>query len=101
MPVASVVILLAILMFLMFQNRKFKRRLLQLREQMGEDSLGQGHGKPEIQECEGDPMGELEVIHYELSHRGAPRHELLWNGIHELNHNCIPKHELVGDGPRR
>ena len=85
----------------MFQNRKFKKRLLQLRDQMGESLPGQEHARPEMEEFEGDPVAELDLTHYELSHRHVPRHELLGNGVHEMNHNGIPKHELVGDGPER
>ena len=100
-PVAIVVVLLAVLAFFVFQNRSFKTRLLELRNQTGEGSGGRGHARPEMQEYEGDPVAELDLTHYELSHPHAPRHELLGNQVHELNHHGILEHELVGDGPRR
>lgn len=100
-PVVMVVVLLAVLALFMFQNRKFKQRFLQLRDQMGESSIGREHVRPETQEHEGGPMAELDLTHYELSHPHAPRHELLGNEIHEINHDGILEHELVGDGPRR
>ena len=100
-PVAMVVVLLAVLAFFMFQNRKIKQRLLQLGDQMGESSLVREHARPETQEHEGGPMAELDLTHYELSHPDAPRHELLGNEIHEINHNGILEHELAGDGPQR
>ena len=90
-PIAIVVVLLAILAFFVFQNRKFRQRLLQLRSQMGEGSPGREDTTPEMQE--------LDLTHYELTQHDAPKHEVLGNGIHELYHNGV-EHELVGDGPR-
>lgn len=100
-PVAIAVVLLAVLAFFVFQNRKFKRRLFQLRGQMGNDSLGRTEERPEMQQPEGGPLGELDLTHYELTQHRAPRHELLGTQVHELHHNGIFEHELVGDGPPR
>ena len=100
-PVAIVIILLAVLAFYMFQNRKFKQRLIQLRDQKGENAPRQDHARPDMEEFEGDPVAELDLTYFELGHRHAPKHELLGSAIHELNHRGIPKHELAGDSPRR
>ncbi len=90
--------MLAVLALFIFQNRKFKQRLLQLKDQMGQDSPGEGT-RSDMQQREGVPVGELDITHYELTQRDAPKHEILGNEIHELNHNGIPKHELIGDSP--
>ena len=100
-PVAVVVVLLAILAFFIFQNRKFRQRLLQLRGQSGEDLTGGGGSRNEMQERWGAPMGELDATHYELTHQDAPKHELFGNQIHELPYNSVHEPELVGDSPPR
>ncbi|KAF6222655.1 hypothetical protein HO133_000702 [Letharia lupina] len=100
-PIATVVVLLAILAFFIFQNRKFKQRLFQLRSQMSEGSLRRGEARPEMHEREGGALGELDLTHYELTQHDAPKHELLGSEIRELDHNGIPAHELVGDNPPR
>ena len=100
-PVAIFLILLAVLAFFMFQNRKFKQRLIQLRDQMGANSPRQEHARPKMEEFEGDPVAELDLTYFELGHRHAPKHELLGSEIHELNHRGIPRHELAGDSRRR
>ena len=100
-PVAVVIILLAVLAFFMFQNRKFKQRLIQLRNQMGANSPRQEHARPKVEQFEGDPVAELDLTYFELGHPHAPKHELLGSEIHELNHRSIPRHELAGDSPRR
>ena len=100
-PVAIFLILLAVLAFFMFQNRKFKQRLIQLRDQMGASSPRQEHARPKMEEFEGDPVAELDLTYFELGHCHAPKHELLGSEIHELNHRGIPRHELAGDSRRR
>lgn len=100
-PVATVIILLAVLASFMLQNHKFKRRLVQLREQMGANSPRQEHQRSKVEEFEGDPVAELDLTYFELGHRHAPKHELLGSEIHELNHRGVPGHELAGDSRRR
>ena len=100
-PVAIVVVLLVILAFFVLQNRKFKRRLLQLRGQTEEGSLERKGPLYEMHEREGTVMGELDLTHYELAQRDAPKHEVLGNGVYELYHNGISEHELAGDSPSR
>ena len=100
-PVAIVITLLAVLALFMVQNRKFKQRLIQLRDQMGASSPRQEHARPKVGEFEGDPVAELDLTYFELGHRHAPKHELLGSEIHELNHRAIPRHELAGDSHRR
>lgn len=100
-PVAVVVVLLAVLAFFIFQNRKFRQRLLQVGKQTGEGSLESEEAKPETQERQGSLIGELDVTRYELSQQDAPKHEVLGNEIHELWYNHNPEHELVGDSPPR
>lgn len=68
---------------------------------MGEGSLRREETRPEMQEREGGPLGELDLTHYELTQQDAPKHELLGSEIRELYHNGIPAHELVGDNPPR
>ena len=100
LPVAIVVVLLAVIAFFAIQNRRFKRRLIQLHERREEASLRPEETRPKMQDCEGNPVAELDLTHYELTQRDAPKHELLGNQIHEINHIGFPQHELVGDGPR-
>ena len=100
-PVAIVIILLALLALFMVKNRKFKQRLIQLRDQMGANSPRQEHARPKMEEFQGDPVAELDLTYFELGHRHAPKHELLGSEIHELNHRGIPRHELAGDSRRR
>lgn len=99
--VAVVVVLLAVLAFFIFQNRKFRRRLLQVGKQTGQGSLEPGVTRPEMQEHQGDLLGELDVTHYELTQQDAPKHEVLGNEIHEIYHNDNPEYELAGDSPPR
>lgn len=68
---------------------------------MAEGSLGRENARPEMQEHEGGTIAELDLTHYELTQRDAPKHELLGNEVHEIYHNGAPEHELVGDGPPR
>lgn len=68
---------------------------------MGEGSLGQEGTRPEMQEPEEGPVGELDLNHYELTQHDAPKHELLGNEIHQIYHGGIPEHELIGDSPPR
>lgn len=100
-PVAVVVVLLAVLAFFIFQNRRFRQRLLEIGKQTGEGSQESEAMRPETQERQGGLIGELDVTHYELTQRDAPNHEVLGNEIHELYYNNNPKHELVGDSPPR
>ena len=99
-PVAIVIILLAVFALFMVQNRKFKQRLIQLRDQMGASSPRQEHARPKMDEFQGDPIAELDLTYFELGHRHAPKHELLGSELHELNHRGIPRHELAGDSRR-
>ena len=99
-PVAIVVVLLAVITFFVFQNRRFKHRLIQLHSQTEEGPLGLEETRPKTQEVEGHPIAELDLTRSELTQQDAPEHELLGNGIHELNHNDFPLHELDGDRPR-
>lgn len=101
MPVAFVIVLLAVLAFFMFRNRKLRQRLNQLRDQMGEGSLGREETRPETQACDRNHVGELDLTHYELTQQDAPKHELSGNGIHELDHNGISQYELAEDRPQR
>ena len=96
-PIAVTVVLLAVLTFFIFQNRKFKQHLLQLRSQMGEGSLGREQTRPQMQEGEGVHIAELDLTSYELTQQNAPKHELLGNEVHEIYYNGMPEHELVGD----
>ena len=80
--VAVVVILLAALAFFIFQNRKFKQRLLRLR---GNPS-GQEQTRAAVKKGNQNPLGELDHTHYELAQQNVPRHELSGNQIHELHH---------------
>lgn len=66
---------------------------------MGVGSLGREETRPEMQERDGGPLGELDLTHYELTQQNAPKHELQGNEVHELYHNDIPEHELCGSGP--
>ena len=100
-PVAIVVIILAVIAIFTFQDRKFKHRLLKLRDQMAGSSPGQDNARPEMQRFEERAVAELDLTRYELSHRHAPKHELLGNEIHELNHHGFPEHELAGDDSQR
>ena len=95
--VAVVVILLAILVFFIFQNRKFRQRLLHIRE----DSSGQAGTRTAPQRGNGNPPGELDITHYELTQQNAPQHELSGNEIHELYHRGIPEHDLRRDGVQK
>ena len=99
-PVAIVVVLLAVLAFFIFQNRKFRQRLLQLGNQTREGSLGSEATRPEMEEQQGAPVGELDITRYELTQQDAPKHEVLGNEVHELYYNDNSEHELVGDSPR-
>ena len=99
-PVAIVVVLLAVLAFFVFQNRKFKQRLLQLRKP-GEGSSKQEETMAEMQGGDGYLAGELDVTHYELPHQATSQHELSGNEVHEIYHHGIPEHELDATGPRR
>ena len=90
--------MLAVLAFFIFQNRKFKQRLFQLKDQMGQNS-SEEETISDTQQRERVPVGELDITYYELTQRDAPKHEMFGNEIHELNHSGIPKHELVGDNP--
>ena len=100
--VAVVVILLAILAFFIFQNRKFKQRLLQLRE----GPSGQEEIRTAVRKDNEHPSGELDLTLYELAQQNTPRHELFGNEIHELSeneihelyHSGISMHDLIGDG---
>ena len=100
-PVAIVIILLAVLVLFMVQNRNFKQRLIQLRDQMGASSPRQEHARPKVEGFKGHAVAELDLTYFELGHRHAPKHELLGSEIHELNHRGIPRHELAGDSHRR
>lgn len=100
-PVAIVVVLLAVLAFFILQNRKFRQRLLQVGKQTEEGSLESEAARPEMQEHQGDILGELDVTRYELTQQDAPKHEVLGNEIHEIYHNDSPEHELSGDSPPR
>ena len=99
-PVAIIVVLLAVLAFFIFQNRKFRQRLLQIGNKTGEGSLESEAARPEMQERHGD-LGELDVTRYELTQQDAPKHEVLGNEIHEIYHTDNPEFELVGDSPPR
>lgn len=52
-----------------------------------------------MQEWGEDPVGELDLTHYELTQPNAPKHEILGNGVYELAYHGSPNHELTGDGP--
>ena len=100
-PVAIVVVLLAVLAFFIFQNRKFRQRLLQLGNKTGEGSPEFDATRPEMQERPGDLLGELDITRYELTQQDAPKHEVLGNEIHEIYHNDNLEYELDGDSPPR
>ena len=99
--VAVAVILLAILAFLIFQNRKFKQRLLHLRE----GPSGQEEVNTAVRKDNETSPGELDLTLHELAQQNTPRHELFGNQIHELSgneihelyHSGIPEHESTGD----
>ncbi|KAL2039721.1 hypothetical protein N7G274_007580 [Stereocaulon virgatum] len=83
-PVALVLVLLAILTFLVFQNRRQKRRLLQLQSLRVDVPLRHkeiDHG-----------LQELDITHYELAHPNAPQHEIAGNGIYESGQSRLRVH---------
>ena len=100
---AVAVILLAILAFFIFQNRKFKQRLLQLRE----GPSGQGEVNTAVLKDNENPLEEPDRTNYELAQPDTPRHELFGNEIHELSgneihelyHRGISEHESTRDDP--
>ena len=96
--VAVVAVPLAVLAFFVFQNRKFKQHLLQLREgpsrQEGTRTAVQRDDK---QRDDGTLPGELDITHYELTQQSAPQHELSGNEIYELYHRGISEHDLNRD----
>ena len=100
-PVAIVVVLLAVLAFFIFQNRKFRQRLLQLRNPGEGSSPRQEETRAEMQGGDEYLAGELDVTHYELPHQNTPQHELSGNEVHEIYHYGILEHELDGNGPWR
>ena len=103
--VAAIAILLAILAFFIFQNRKFKQRLLQLRERPSR----QEETRTEVRKDNENPSGELDLTLHELAQQNTPRHELFGNEIHELSenqihelyHRSIPEHDLTTDDSQR
>ena len=86
MPVAVVVVLLAILAFFISKNRKQKRRLLQLQGERAETQLRHEEAEPGMQE--------LDVTHHELTQPNAPRHEMAGEAFFELSQPHAPMHEL-------
>ncbi|KAK3174834.1 hypothetical protein OEA41_002080 [Lepraria neglecta] len=84
-PVAVVVVLLAILAFFISQNRKQKRRLLQLQSERAENQLRHEETEPGMQE--------FDVTH-ELTQPDAPRHEMAGEAFFELSQPHAPMHEL-------
>ena len=86
MPVAVVVVLLAILAFFIPQNRKQKRRLLQLQGEKAENQLRHEEAEPGMQE--------LDVTHHELTQPDAPQHEMAGEAFFELSQPHAPMHEL-------
>ena len=86
MPVAVVVVLLAILAFFISKNRKQKRRLLQLQGERAENQLRHEEAEPGMQE--------LDVTHHELTQPNAPRHEMAGEAFFELSQPHAPMHEL-------
>ena len=95
--VAVVMILLAVLAFFVFQNRRFRQRLLELRE----GPSAQKEIRTTVRRDNGNPPGELDITHYELTQQNAPQHELSGNEIHELFHRGIPEHNLNKDDSER
>ena len=95
--VAVVVILLAVLAFFIFQNRKFKQRFRKLIE----GPSGQEETTTAVRRGVQNPPVELDLTHYELAQQGTLRHELSGNGIHEIYHLGIPEHELIRDRSQR
>ena len=103
--VAVIAILLAILAFFIFQNRKFKQRLLQLRE----GPSGQEQTRTAVRKGNENPSGELDVTLHELAQQNTPRHELFGNEVHELSeneihelyHRNIPEHDLNRDDSQK
>jgi predicted Holliday junction resolvase-like endonuclease len=82
-PVALVLVLLAILAFLVFQIRRQKRRL----------QLQSHRVDVPLQHEEVDPgMQELDITHYELAHPNAPQHEIAGNGIYEFGQSRLRVH---------
>ena len=73
---AVMVVLLAILTFFIFQNRKNKRHLLHLQREKAGDPPRQERAEPGMQEHENDFAGELDVTHYEITQPDAPQHEI-------------------------
>lgn len=95
--VAVIVILLAIVAFFIFQNQKFRRRLLQLRD----GPSGHEETRTAVHICNENLPGELDLTHYELAQQNTPRHELSGNQIHEAYSRGIPVHDLIRDGYQR
>ena len=85
-PVTVVIVLLAILAFFISQNRKQKRRLLQLQGERAENQLRHDEVEPGMQE--------LDVTHRELTQPDAPRHEVAGEALFELSQPHAPMHEL-------
>ena len=95
--VAVVTVTLAVLAFFIFQNRKFKQRLLQLRDGPPE----QREARTAVQQGNENLLGELDLTYYELAQRNAPRHELSGNEVHHGLDRGIPEHDLVRTGFQR
>ena len=86
MSVAVVAVLLAVLAFFIFQNRKQKRRLLQLQGKGAENQLRHDEAEPGMQE--------LDITHHELTQPDAPRHEIAGEVFFELSQPHATMHEL-------
>lgn len=91
-PVAVVtVVLLAILAFFVFQNRKQKQRLIQLQNERAGDPLRHVEMREQVE----DVLGELDETYHELTQPDAPQHEIVGNGIYDLFPPCALEHELA------
>ena len=88
--VAVVMVALAIIAFLIFQNRKFKQRLLQLRE----GPSGQGEATTAAPKGNKNPPGELDLTFHEMAQQNTSQHELSGDEIYEL-YRGMPEHDLT------
>lgn len=74
-PMAVVIVFLAILLFLFWKKNIQKQNFTDLKRERTENPLS---FRPELLGFDENPVYELDVSRYELSHANAPRHELSW-----------------------
>lgn len=80
-PIAVAVVLLAVIAFFVFQNRRQKKSLLHLQRAGAGDALQGGGVELDAKDNTHQYVAELDQPHVELTHPDAPRHELGENNI--------------------